>query len=310
MNLSILFLLFVQTVGLNQQLDTNIVILESDSDTLSVQTVMIDTLFNLPDTITNDSMLRNIFYPFYQIKQQHIESEIRIKRSNLPTIKEISNRKPNQRQWKFWVICFILIYIAFVRIANPNNFKVFMISVFNLKLSQKIWSDQKGIFGFVTVQLFTVFLLVGSLFIYNLLESSNKILDENYFGQFMLIFGILIIVYLLKFLLHTILAYLLKVPLMGLSFVYNTVFVNSFVALSVFPLVIFLLYNNSYVYFTIISQTIIGLFFVSIFYRMTRIYLLGNQLFNLPRFYLFIYLCALEVLPWFVIVKIINTYQI
>ncbi len=310
MNTALLFLLFLQSFGFAQQLDSNELKSVSDSDTASIQVIMQDSLFSLPDTITNDSTLRNIFYPFYQIKQNNIESEIRIKRSNLPTIKEISSRRHNQRQWKFWVICFILVYVAFVRIANPNNFKVFMISVFNLKLSQKIWSDQKGIFGFVTVQLFTIFLLIGSLFTYSLLESSNRILNENYFWQFMLIFGILIMVYFLKFLLHTILAYLLKVPLMGLSFVYNTVFVNSFFALSIFPLVIFLLYNNSYILFTIISQTIIGLFFVSVFYRMIRIYLLGNQLFNLPRFYLFIYLCALEVLPWFVIIKVINTYQI
>ncbi len=261
--------------------------------------------FGLLDSISHDSTLRMIIKPYqfisgnYTVKQ-HV-------RKNLPTIKEIKSRERKNEPWKFWVILFVFAYIAFVRIANPNNFRVFMLSVFNLKLSDKIWDDQRSFFGFVILQLFAIYLFIAALFINNQLEVRNILFTSGYFVQFVLVFAIITAVYIAKFTLHTGLGFLLKMQKLGIGFVSNTISVNNFLALVIFPLIIFTVYYHNLMWSSIVAQTVVAVFFISVIYRVVRITLLSNRFFSFPKIYLFIYLCALEILPWFVIVKYLNS---
>lgn len=262
------------------------------------------SVFGLLDSLSNDTLLRVIVKPY-----QFIRGNVILKqqfRKNLPTSKEIKPRESKNAAWKFWVILFVFAYIAFVRIANPNNFRVFMLSVFNLKLSDKIWEDQRSYFGFVILQLFAIYLFIAALFINNQLELRNLLFTSGYFVQFLLVFAILTGVYLAKFLLHTILGALLKMKKLGIGFVSNTISINNFLSLVIFPLIIFTVYYHNAMWISIVAQTVVAVFFISVIYRVVRITLLSNRFFSFPRIYLFIYLCALEILPWFVIVKYLN----
>jgi hypothetical protein len=264
--------------------------------------------FGLLDSLSDDSMLRSIVKPF-----QFINSTVVAKlelRKNLPTTKEVKVHKRLNAPWKFWVIIFVFAYIAFVRIANPNNFRVFMLSVFNLKLSEKIWDNQRSFFGFIILQLFAIYLFIAAIFINNQLEVRDIQVVDSYFIQFILVFVALMVIYLVKFLLHGFLGSLLKMNKLGIGFVSNTISVNNFLALVIFPLIIFTVYYHNAVWSSVVAQTVFVVFFISIVYRVVRITLLSNRFFSFPKIYLFIYLCALEIMPWFVIVKYLNGLQI
>lgn len=264
--------------------------------------------FGLLDSLANDSTLRMIVKPYQFINSSFVaKAQIR---KNLPTTKEIKVRERQNAPWKFWVIVFIFAYISFVRIANPNNFRVFMLSVFNLKLSDKIWDDQRSYFSFVILQLFAIYLFIAAIFINNQLEVRNLNFVNNYFVQFVLVFAALMIIYLMKFLMHTILGGLLKMKKLGIGFVSNTISINNFLALVIFPLIIFTVYDHNTVWSSVVSQTVVAVFFISIIYRVVRITLLSSRFFSFPKIYLFIYLCALEIMPWLVIVKFLNSLQI
>lgn len=264
--------------------------------------------FGLLDSIANDSMLRVMVKPYQFIAGTYFaKTELR---RNLPTVKEVKVRERHNEPWKFWVIVFVFIYISFVRIANPNNFRVFMLSVFNLKLSDKIWEDQKSFFGFVILQLFAIYLFIAAIFINNQLEVRHILVTSNYFLQFLLVLLCLTGIYFLKFLMHTLLGVLLKMKKLGIGFVSNTISVNNFLALVIFPLIIFTVYYYHAIWSSVIAQTVVAVFFISVIYRVVRITLLSNRFFSFPRIYLFIYLCALEIVPWFVIVKFLNNFQI
>lgn len=264
--------------------------------------------FGLLDSISNDSLLRMMVKPYQFIAGTYFaKTEVR---RNLPTVKEIKVRERYNEPWKFWVIVFVFIYISFVRIANPNNFRVFMLSVFNLKLSDKIWEDQKSFFGFVILQLFAIYLFIAAIFINNQLEVRHILITSNYFLQFLLVLLFLTGIYFLKFLMHTLLGVLLKMKKLGIGFVSNTISVNNFLALVIFPLIIFTVYYHHAIWSSVIAQTVVAVFFISVIYRVVRITLLSNRFFSFPRIYLFIYLCALEIVPWFVIVKFLNNFQI
>jgi hypothetical protein len=260
--------------------------------------------FGLLDSITNDTLLRMLVKPY-----QFISGNVIIKqqfRRNLPTAKEVKLRESKNAAWKFWIILLVFGYISFVRIANPNNFRVFMLSVFNLKLSDKIWEDQRSYFGFVILQLFAIYLFIAALFINNQLELRNILFASGYFVQFWIVFVVLMVIYLAKFLLHTLLGALLKMKKLGIGFVSNTISINNFLSLVIFPLIIFTVYYHNVMWSSIVAQTVVAVFFISVIYRVVRITLLSNRFFSFPRIYLFIYLCALEILPWFVIVKYLN----
>lgn len=264
--------------------------------------------FSLLDSIANDTVLMHVFKAYSGIQNPYFERKV--SRKNLPTVKEVKLRETSNNQWKFWAILCIVAYIAFVRIANPNNFKVFLLSVFNLKLSRKIWEDQRSFFGFVILQLFAIYLFIAALFINNYMEYKNLLYANGFLEQFGVIVAVLFVVYLGKFFLHGFFGVLFKMQNLAIGFVSNTISVNNFVALIIFPFIIFSIYAHSNLLSVVLAQTIIAIFFLSVFYRIVRIVLLSNSFFSFPTFYLFLYLCALEVGPWFIIVKYLNNYNI
>lgn len=263
--------------------------------------------FSLLDSISNDTFRRMLVKPYQFLVNDYFQKPVF--RKNLPTVKEVKLRQRANQPWKFWVVVFIVTYIAFVRIMNPNNFRVFMLSVFNLKLSDKIWEDQRSFFGFVILQLFAIYLFIASLFINDLLESRNILWVGNYFLQFVIVFAILTLIYSLKFLVHVVLGSILQLQKLGIGFISNTISVNNFLALVIFPLIVFTLYHQNQLWSSVLAQAVIAVFGISILYRVVRITLLSNRFFSFPKIYLFIYLCALELLPWFIIIKFINNAQ-
>lgn len=274
----------------------------------SVRINQLKQTFSLLDSLSNDTTLNTIFKSYAGIHNVYFEK--RIVRKNLPTVKEVKLRLQNENQWKFWVALLIIAYIAFVRIANANNFRVFLLSVFNLKLSRKIWEDQRSFFGFVILQLFAIYLFIAAMFINNYMELKKLLFTDSYFKQYGVILVVLFLIYIGKFLLHAFFGMLFKMQNLATGFVSNTISVNNFVALIIFPVALFSVYANSALWAQVLAQTIIAIFFVSIIYRLVRMVLLSNSFFSFPTFYLFLYLCALEVAPWFIIVKYLNSYNI
>jgi hypothetical protein len=295
-------LLFVQadSLSLLQPVDTNNQTTQIPSQPASS--------FDLYDTISNRAMLFSVFYPF--MKEIAPSSLVLSRRDNLPGVKEIRIRKEENQSWRFWLICFVLIYIAFVRISNPNNFWVFLLSVFNIKLSEKIWGEQRYTFTFTTLQLFLIYLLVASLFITEYAQFKFLLPVGDPLYKFILVFTGLAILYTIKFVVHAIIGLLFKARKLAVSSISNTVSVNNFIALVILPFIIFFSYNSNELYLKVLAQVVIALFMISVLYRIARMSMLSRHIIGLPKIYLFVYLCALEILPWFVILKYLNGLQL
>ena len=266
--------------------------------------------FGLLDTISNNGLLKTIFNPYLSIKQTFVQHLFSKTKRLVPTVKEVKERIVIHKEWIFWIIISILIYVSIIRIINPSNFKLFILSIFNLNLSKNIWEEQRSFFGFVIIQMFAIYIFIVALFITVWMNFKHTLFIENFTEQFIYISIILFIIYIGKFILHTILGYLLQMKNLGIGMISNTVSVNNFISLIILPLLIFLIYNNDPVLKIILTQTIIAAFFLSIVFRVVRITLLSNSFFNFPKIYLFFYLCALEIFPWFVLIKFLNRFQI
>ncbi|MFN9116068.1 MAG: DUF4271 domain-containing protein [Bacteroidota bacterium] len=314
---ALLLIAFIRVNGQQKNVNQNDVFNFQNDTAYQVDSLAADSLFHLSnkrgyssfgllDTLTNDTILNAIFKPYIAIQTPYFPK--RYVRTNLPTFKEVRERPIQHQQWKFWVIMLIIGYIAFVRISNPNNFRVFIQSVFNLKLSRKIWESQKSFFSFVIFQLFAIYLFIATMFVSNYLELRNIQLHPNMVIQFLIILIVLIGVYMGKFIIHFFMGLLLKMNNLAVGFISNTISVNNFIALVIFPVTVLSIYVNQPILSKVFAQAIIAIFMISIGYRLIRIWLLSNTFFSFPTFYLFVYLCALEIAPWFIIVKFINRY--
>lgn len=284
-------------------------VLQPDSlslDSMANPYFIVNPSATILDTLRNDTILTTIFKPYVEIQYTYVEK--RNIRKNLPTVKEIEQRMVRDNQWKFWVIVIILLYIAFVRISNANNFRAFILSVFNLGLSRKIWEDQRSFFGFVILQLFAIYLFIAALIITNYMEFKHMSFFSHYVWQYLMVLLTLVGIYGIKFIIHALLGVLLKMPNLAVGFISNTISVNNFIALVIFPFVVFSTYANSSILALVLAQTVVAIFVLSILYRIIRSILLSNSFFSFPTFYLFLYLCALEIAPWFIIGKFLNNY--
>lgn len=310
--LTLVFIVFVFALSslkaqqnvLFQEPDTEIANVSFDSSIIEEN----NQPFELSDTIANENKLFGVFYPF--INDAAPSNSFLNKRNNLPGVKEIKTRKEENHSWRFWLICFVLIYIAFVRIANPNNFWVFLLSVFNIKLSEKIWGEQRYTFTFTTLQLFLIYLLIAALFITEYAQINFMLPSTKPVVKFILVLGFITVLYAFKFITHFIVGLLFKARKLALSSISNTVSVNNFIALVMLPFIIFFSYNSNELYLKILAQVVIALFMLSVLYRIIRMSMLSKHIIGLPKIYLFVYLCALEILPWFVIVKYLNGLQL
>jgi hypothetical protein len=268
-------------------------------------------VFGLRDSLRNKESIFSIFYPFvlHQFEESKLIDPYQ-NRTKLPGIKEIAVRRSNNNQWKFWIICMILLLIGIVRLSNENNFKMFIASVFNIKLSERIWGEQRYAFTYTILQLYLIYLFVGALFISGYLELKGILIWSNPLQQYGLIVLGLAIIYTLKFATYIIFGWLLQIKHLAAGFIANTVSINNLIALIVLPFIIFFTYNTHELYIIILSQVVISLFFLSIVYRIIRIGLLSRLFSGMSGIYLFIYLCALDVLPWFIIIHSLNSLQI
>jgi hypothetical protein len=180
--------------------------------------------------------------------------------------------------------------------------------VFDLFFLASIKGLKDAKFSWISVHLFIIYILSFSSILNQFFEY-NQIFNEFEYNILIWIIATSIgIIYLLKFMIYFLVGFLLNDMISSTKMIINTIQISSFLSF------VLLLFSMFYIYLTglQITQTIffamVGIFFTAIIYRIVR-YLL-NQISNstLPFFYLFIYLCALEISPWLIFIKILNSY--
>jgi hypothetical protein len=260
---------------------------------------------NALDTLLSDSSVNAWFRKYATIENQILISETYDPRE-VPSIKEIQQRKLSRKPWLFWIIAGILLYIGGVRTFNQKNFKASLNSVFSMKFTSKLWEERGVIFNYITLQLFSIFVLVCALFLYVCLYASGLIFFDGAVIMYLALAGLLFVVYALKFLLHYAWGWMFHLNKFGLSMVSNIVTTSNFISLMVLPVLIALIYINYPLMEQILTRTIIVTFILSVAYRVVRSLVLSGTYFHYPLVYLILYLCIFEISPWIIIINLIS----
>lgn len=205
--------------------------------------------------------------------------------------------------WLTIVFLVILLLIAIIK----NNFSEQLSSLFSLLYSDKYYSDfgkvKPLIWNNFNILFFLIFILVSAVMIY---YSLNAYVNDSFrfdLGYFLKILaGVLI---------YLVLRYTFEVILSSLFEIFEEYRFFSFVKLSnlflisvyLLPVLLFITYVNSSQYVIFIGAALIFLALVILFRYIKALQYDRINFSNI--FYLFLYLCALEIAPIILIYKLI-----
>ncbi|QBZ97396.1 DUF4271 domain-containing protein [Flavobacterium sangjuense] len=206
------------------------------------------------------------------------------------------------RDWATYLFVFSFVLIAITKTAFETRFSEFLRILVSDKYI-KVYKDTSHLMSGFTILLFVVQIISFSFFIQLVL---------NYFGYvsktdwviFLRIFTFFGIFVLSKFLIEKIVATIFNIEEFAEQFNLQKVSYRTFIGLILLPINIYLFYNNTpsniLIYCTIVVILIINLFSYLVSLKIYQNLLIGKL------FYFILYLCALEIAPYYFIYYLIT----
>lgn len=266
--------------------------------------------FSLLDSFKNEKIIQSFFNKTSSLpglSNTILQSNQAIER-DLPFLKQIKPAIVYNNSWKAFYIIGILIFIALIRLLNPRNFESATSIMFDILFLSSIKNFNDSKFTWVTFHLFIVYILSFSLILTQFFEYNQLFNNIEYYNLVWIVSLIIFIIYLIKCIIYFIVGYLLNDLNSSTKMVVNIIQISNFLGFVLILFALFYIYVNTLQLTQTIFFAMVGIFFTAILYRLFRY--LTNQISNstLPFFYLFIYLCALEISPWLIFIKILNSY--
>ncbi len=205
--------------------------------------------------------------------------------------------------WVFWVLFIALAVLAWTNVANGLWVRQLYNGLMAPRLVKQVLREEAGLANWGTIGLMTVFVLVGSMFLYQFdLLFGWKVFGPPGLLSYLQYAGVLAGLYTLKPLSVECFKFIINGDF-GLSEYLFTVFlVNIALGVLLFPIVVGGIYLKGVPSLDVlyVGLGIIGLGFL---YRFARGLKLGFDQ-KVSKFHLFLYLCTLEFVPLVVLIKV------
>jgi hypothetical protein len=199
------------------------------------------------------------------------------------------------RDWATYLFVFSFVLIAITKTAFETRFSEFLRILVTDKYI-KVYKDTSHLMSGFTILLFIVQIISFSFFIQLVLNFFGYVSKTDWiiFIRIYTFFGIFV---LSKFLIEKIVATIFNIEEFAEQFNLQKVSYRTFIGLILLPINIYLFYNNTpaniLIYFTIAVILIINLFSYLVSLKIYQNLLIGKL------FYFILYLCALEIAPYY-----------
>lgn len=213
--------------------------------------------------------------------------------------------QPRILEPKDWATClfvFSFVLIAITKTAFETRFSEFLRILVSDKYI-KVYKDTSHLMSGFTILLFVVQIISFTFFIQLVLSYLGYVSKSDWviFVRIFTFFGIFV---LSKFLIEKIVATIFNIEEFAEQFNLQKVSYRTFIGLILLPINIYLFYNNTpsniLIYCTIAVILIINLFSYLISLKIYQNLLIGKL------FYFILYLCALEIAPYYFIYYLIT----
>ena len=199
------------------------------------------------------------------------------------------------KDWATYLFVFSFVLIAISKTAFETRFSEFLRILVSDKYI-KVYKDTSHLMSGFTILLFIVQIISFSFFIQLVLTSFGYVSKTDWiiYIRIFTFFGIFV---LSKFLIEKIVATIFNIEEFAEQFNLQKVSYRTFIGLILLPINIYLFYKNTpsniLIYFTIAVILIINLFSYLVSLKIYQNLLIGKL------FYFILYLCALEIAPYY-----------
>lgn len=208
-------------------------------------------------------------------------------------------------QWVIVMIISLLIYTAFLNITMNRDIKNVFLSFYSRRAMVQAGKDDVQINFWAFVGLFLLFGMTFGLFLYQLAGYKNIYYSISGFRLFSTLVLIILLLFACKFVVLKFLGFVFDIQKLVTEYVsvlYLTYFNIAFVFLPV--TVCFSLLAAQFIPGLLLLAIILVLAIFTWLYLRSSVSIISN--FRFHKFYLIIYLCALEICPILILVKALN----
>jgi hypothetical protein len=263
-----------------------------------------EAIIKQPENLTNED---SAFYGFKN--KEHIpvrtyETKPLVK--NEPSVKQLF--QPNLKihhvaAWQTLILVVALLLLGFAKAFSVNRFKQTYKSLFNYRTAQEICNEEKVFFHRVNVTLTINYLIITALFVYQLKEILNYINHESTSLIFYLfIIGVLLVLNAAKLIFAQLISFIFDVSQLGSDYTFNVTLFNNLLGVLLIP-VLSIMYFTSVDFSDILTYVAIPVLLLCFVLRLFRLIVIGISK-GVSYFYIFVYICTLEILPLVVMIKI------
>jgi hypothetical protein len=209
--------------------------------------------------------------------------------------------------WIFGVLLLILIAFTFIKIIHSKNLKQVQDAFLSPTISNQIVRDENILFQRASVFLTVIFYIVGALFLYKI----SVVYDINYpylpsgFGRFLIFVLIISLAYSMKLIILKVIGFIFQVDKAINSYIFSVFLINNVLGIILIPILICAFFMPSeYVRHIVMTGNILVL--MAFLYRIFRGITIGLSYPGFSIYYLFLYLCSLEIAPLLFLIKILK----
>jgi hypothetical protein len=255
----------------------------------------------MPDSTTHnsaylDSLIDHTVYKGYGFLDLHLKTKSKVKDGLT---------RPQRDPWVIIIIIGLLLYTALLNIALNNDVTFVLQSFYSKRVLSQAGKDDALVSTWAFLGLFLLFCLTFGLFLYQLAAYKGVYYTSSGTRLFVLLTVGVIGLFALKFIVLKILGFVFDVNRLVseyLNILHLTYFNIAFVFLPV--VICFSLLAAQYIHVLLILTLIIIIIIFIWQYVRSSVNIIST--FRFHKFYLFTYLCALEICPILILIKALN----
>ena len=209
---------------------------------------------------------------------------------------QLQKRIPASHDWLLGIFLLLVVLFVWIRIFYSKFFATLANALVSFHMSAKLLQEKNVLSQRVSTVLDFIYLIVFSVFLYELIAYKDLPLSGTSGIRFFLIlFNVMILYALFRIIMLKIMGFLFLSRSLFSEYLHNTFVVNKGLGIVLFPVVIMAHYLPD-VLMPVLLIAGIAAFLIAFFWKLIRAYQIIIRR-DILLFYLILYLCTLEILP-------------
>ncbi len=206
--------------------------------------------------------------------------------------------------WLFYVLLILVAGFTWVKVFYSRTLEHILGSFISKTMSNQVVRDENLLLQKASFLLTGIFYLVLALFIYqiSILDPFLPDFFPSGIARFLILAVMVAAIYSFKFIFLKVSGFIFQLDKPVSAYIFNIFLINNLIGILLLPVVIAISFTSTMAAIIIFKITVAIIILLYLF-RLMRGILIGLSLTHFSLFYLFLYICALEIAPLIFIIK-------